>query len=569
MTVPGEGRGPGGRSPVDYLLHWTPAGAGVHVWNMRKFFLASAAALSASGSPAQTPPPPKLLVVIVVDQFSADLFDGYRPQFTGGLARLAGGAVFRNGYQSHAVTETCPGHATILTGDRPARSGIVANDWRDQSISRADKNVYCAEDETVPGTTSSHYRVSARHLRVPTLGELMKQRWPSSRSVAVAGKDRAAVMLTGRLADQRWYWDGSRFTTDLSAPAPQILARANSAIAAALAQPRPGLEPPAPCQAKAKMIPVAGAARAVGTGNFARSAGDADALRTSPELDGDTLAVAAGLVDEMRLGRGAAPDLLAIGLSATDYVGHAYGTEGQEMCLNLLELDRELGDFLEQLDSRHLVYAVVLTADHGGKDLPERERLAGVTSARRVDPALRAKDMGARLVKQLGLGGAGLYGENYGDITVDRSLAPTDRRRLLDAAVAAYRAHAQVEAVFTAEQIAATPMPTTPPDRWSLIERVRAGYYPGRSGDFFVVLKKDVTPISNPTGSVATHGSPWDYDRRVPILFWRQGASAAPVERPVETIDIMPTLASMIGLPLAAPSVDGRCLPEATTCDSH
>src|SRR5256885_4914529 len=98
---------------------------------MRKFILAAAAALFASQSAAQTPAPPKLLVVISVDQFSADLFDEYRPQFAGGLARLAGGAVFRNGYQSHAAAETCPGPSTILTRGHPARTRVIRNTWVD------------------------------------------------------------------------------------------------------------------------------------------------------------------------------------------------------------------------------------------------------------------------------------------------------------------------------------------------------------------------------------------------------------------------------------------------------
>src|SRR5881227_1137516 len=101
---------------------------------MRKFMLAALAAVSATIAPAQTPASPKLLVVISVDQFSANLFDEYRPQFTGGFARLASGTVFRNSYQSHALTETCPGHSTMLTGDHPARTGIIGNNWIDQSI---------------------------------------------------------------------------------------------------------------------------------------------------------------------------------------------------------------------------------------------------------------------------------------------------------------------------------------------------------------------------------------------------------------------------------------------------
>lgn len=530
---------------------------------MRKFILAAASAvLLASQAAAQQPPPPKLLVVISVDQFSANLFDEYRPQFTAGLARVASGTVFDKAFQSHANTETCPGHSTILTGDRPARTGIIGNTWLDQSLNREDKSVYCAEDETAPGSSSTHYRVSPDHLLVPTLGDLMKARWPESRNVAVSGKDRAAVMMSGHKADQRWYWDGTKFTTDLSdAPVLQVVPKVNAAIAAALAQARPPLQPPPYCQAKARAIPLEGGGKPVGAGQFARAGGDAVALRASPELDGDTLALTGGLVDEMQLGRRASPDVLSISLSATDYVGHEYGTEGEEMCLQLLELDREIGDFLTLLDNRGIDYAVVLTADHGGKDIPERERLAGVSDAMRAASSLSASTIGRTLTAQLGIAGPGLFGGSFGDIYVDRTLPPADRQRLLDAAVAAYRAQPQVEAVFTAAEIAATPLPTRSPDQWSLIERVRESYYPGRSGDLYVILKKNVTPIADTShGFVATHGSVWDYDRRVPILFWRPGFRGATVTAPADTVDIMPTLAALIELPVAAGSIDGHCL---------
>ena len=537
---------------------------------MRKFIFAAAAALFASPSAAQTPAPPKLLVVISVDQFSANLFDEYRPRWTAGFARLASGTVFRNGYQSHAATETCPGHSTLLTGDHPARTGIIANNWIDQSVSRSDVSVYCAEDESVPGTSSIAYKVSPKHLLVPTLGELMKKQWPASRTVAVAGKDRAAIMMGGHTPDQRWYWTGTKYDTDLTgAPVPQSVPKVNAAVAAAIAGPLPALETTPFCQSKGREIPLEGGGKPVGGGRFARIAGDANAFRASPEFDGDTLALAAALVDELKLGRGGAPDLLAISLSATDYVGHAYGTEGEEMCLQLTELDRELGDFFETLDSRGISYSVVLTADHGGKDIPERERLAGVPNAARVNSALAPAAMGKALVAKLGLTGPGLLGGwAQGDIYVDKKLKPADQARLLSAAVAAYKADPQVEAVFTAKQIAKVPLPTGNPVNWTLLQRERASFYPGRSGDFVVFLKKDITPISDTTRTAATHGSPYDYDRRVPILFWRGDASGTTVERPVETADILPTIASMIGLPIQPGSIDGHCLPEpsGTAC---
>ena len=140
---------------------------------MRLKFLAAAAALLAVPSAAQPAAAPKLLVVISVDQFSANLFDEYRPQWSGGFARLAGGTVFRNGYQSHAATETCPGHSTLLTGDRPARTGIISNIWIDQKVG--------AEGFAVPipalvGIVPAHHHgraVLARHGNVATAGPML------------------------------------------------------------------------------------------------------------------------------------------------------------------------------------------------------------------------------------------------------------------------------------------------------------------------------------------------------------------------------------------------------------
>lgn len=538
---------------------------------MRALFVgAIASMLLATAAPAA---PPRLIVAISVDQFSADLFDEYRSNFTGGLARLAGGAAFHNGYQSHAATETCPGHSTILTGDHPSRTGIIANNWIDQAQARSDKGVYCAEDERAPGSSTTSYTVSPLHLRVATLGERMKAANPASRSVAVAGKDRAAVMMGGHMLDQRWYWDGKRYATDLkSAVVPQSVTGVNAAVARLLAQPTAPLDPPPLCAAKARPVAVSGGGAPVGSGLFARAANDQRGFRASPQFDGATLALAAGLVGEMKLGRGAAPDLIAIGVSATDYVGHTYGTEGQEMCLQLLSLDRDLGDFFQQLDGQGIDYAVVLTADHGGNDIPEREREAGIANAARVDPGLFPAQSGKAIAALLGLSGPVLVGDSpFGDIWLDGALAPADRRRALAAAVALYGAHPQVAAVFTHEQLLRAPLPTGDPVAWSPRDRARASFDDQRSGDLVVLLKPRITPIVDTKGYVATHGSAWDYDRRVPILFWRRGMTTSASNRAIETVDIAPTLAAWIGLPIAAGTMDGRCLKDVSeiTCPAR
>ena len=333
---------------------------------------APAIAQQAAPPPATPAPKPKLIVAISVDQFSADLFAEYRNRFTGGFARLLDGAVFPSGYQSHAATETCPGHSTLMTGMRPAHTGIVLNTWRDERSPLADKAVYCVEDEANPANTHDHYTVANAHLLAQTLGERLKAAKPASRNVAVSGKDRAAVTMAGRQADQTWWWnaDTRAFASYSGVTMPAVVSRTNAAVTAQLATAQPALELPAWCVSRARAVPTAGPT--VGDGRFARTAGDAVAFRASPELDGATLALAAGLVSDLRLGRGSAPDVLSISLSATDYVGHAFGTQGTEMCLQLASIDRDLGDFFAMLDRTGVDYLVVLTADHGGVDLPER-----------------------------------------------------------------------------------------------------------------------------------------------------------------------------------------------------
>jgi predicted AlkP superfamily pyrophosphatase or phosphodiesterase len=547
---------------------------------MRKSLLAATAALYVTPACAQpvanvvsAPGAPKLIVALSIDQLSADLYDEYRPLLQGGIGRLSQGTVYRNGYQGHNSTETCPGHSTIMTGSRPSRTGIIANYWFDLDQARSDKGVYCSEDERVPGSSSTAYTVSPYHLRVPTLGDLLKKAHPGSRNVAIAGKDRSAIMMGGRAVDQRWYWDGKTFVTDLKGVAmPTSVAAGRAAVANAVAQDRPALELPADCRPKAKVVPLEGGGVPVGSTTFARKAGDLKNFRASPEFDGATLAIAASLIEEMQLGRGKATDVISIGLAGTDVIGHSYGTEGAEMCLQLHSLDRDLGDFFRLLDSKGIDYLVMLTADHGGQDVPERKREQGVPGAARVDAKLTAKDVGAEIGKRLRLAGPVLYGEgSFGDMYVDRSLSFSDRGKAKAAAVAAFKAHPQVEAVFTKEQLASTASPTSAPDKWSLIERARASFDPERSGDFVVLLKRDVTPIADTRSYAATHGSPWDYDRRVPIIFWRKGMAASNRSEAVETADIMPTLAASIGLAVDKSSIDGECLAgvQGINCSSR
>lgn len=526
-----------------------------------KFSMLFAVVLAAvsAASEGQSVVRPRIIVAISVDQFSADLFSEYRPLFKAGLRRLQTGVVFPGGYQSHAATETCPGHSTILTGSRPARTGIIANEWYDQSLSRTDKRVYCSEDPSQPGSPSTNYTVSAQYLKAQTLGDRVKAANPASRVVSVAGKDRAAIMMGGHAMDEVWFWSGKSFVTLKGAdkPTPPIVDQVNASVTATILKPdRPVL--PEPCRTRS--VPVAVADKTVGV-LHERRAGDFQGFRTSLAFDRATTDIAIGLLREMRLGAGGAPDVLSIGLSATDYVGHTFGTEGAEMCAQLLGVDENVGRILTALDATHEPYVLVLTADHGGHDVPERNEVHGIPDAARVDGALLPANMSKQLAAEFNLPEPVLLGvAPFGDIYLARGIPDNVRSKVLQAAKARYLAHPQVAAVFTPAELRQLPSPSGPADEWSLAERFRASFDPERSGDLIVVPKPHITPIIDVSTYVATHGSPWNYDRRVPILFYQPGVAGFEQALPIETVDILPTLAALIELPVPSAEIDGRCI---------
>ncbi len=536
------------------------------------FLAAIALAGCSAGPPGRAPSPapvvaptapPRLIVAISVDQFSADLFAQYRQHYSGGLARLLTGAVFPSGYQSHAATETCPGHATLLTGAHPSRSGIIANNWFDPGIARADKRVYCSEDVTDPASTSRDPVVTANFLKVPTLGDRLKAANPASRNVAVSAKDRAVMMMGGHDIDAAYWWKASGFVTlkgrELS---PGAIAQ-NSAVAALLKSGAPAYIPPLWCNSRDRATIIGDSS--VGTGRFALPSAKPDTFRISPRMDRATIELANRLVDELSLGKGAATDVLSVSLSATDYIGHALGTEGMEMCIQMDQLDQSLSKLFAHLDARGIDYAVVLSADHGGLDTPERLGEQALPRAVRADKALLSGSLAKAISAHTGISVEGplLYADGpFGDFYFSRSLTGAQKAQAISALVGLAKAHPQVAAVFTADELAKTPLPTGSAQDWTLKDRARSSFDVERSGDVVILLDRAVTPIPDaaPGMYIATHGSAWDYDRRVPMLFWRRGVPGFEQPAPVETVDIAPTLAAIIGLSVADGSFDGRCL---------
>ncbi|MDB5738493.1 MAG: alkaline phosphatase family protein [Sphingomonas bacterium] len=535
---------------------------------------AGIAALSIAGGTIAVPPPakPKLILAISVDQYSSELFRRYRATYTGGLKTLAGGIAFPVGYQSHAATETCPGHSTILTGRHPAATGIVANSWFDV---KTGSNVYCVQ---APGSSDPNAR-GPQNMRVTTLGDWVKAAEPGARSYAVSGKDRAAITMAGKHADGVYWWfDGVGFTTSAFAgPAGAAVAQPPATFDKALfarwktSPPPLWPQPSAACAALEQphrfgqidlsgKVPPDIASHVEENPAFLMTTDFQDNLRASPLFDATVVDFAGELIADHKLGHGPATDVLAVSLSANDYIGHRYGNGGAEMCVQQAALDASIGRLVADVQALNVPVMIALTADHGATDAAEREHEHDA-EATRLDGGAFVGKLNKALMKQLDLGYEPIVGDDPQQLYINVGPDEALRSKVREATLVWLRQQPEVREIFTRAQIeAAAVAPGTTPDKLTIAQRFHESYDKDRSGDIAVAYRPR-TSFGIPRGPgdvVAGHGSPWDHDREVPILFWWPGATAETRATPIETVDIAPTLAKLTGV--RTPEVDGKCV---------
>src|SRR6266481_6081013 len=326
------------------------------------------------------PPRPRLVVVITVDQLRPDYFTRWKSQLTGGLAQLANdGAFFTDGYQDHAVTETAPGHSTILSGMWPAHTGII-------------RNSEGVQDSLAPLIGTSGPGASPRRFRGTTLVDWLKAVDPAARVLSVSRKDRGAILPVGRAKEQVYWYQSGLFTTSRyyadtlptwvqAFNARRLPFKAANTVWSLLLPDSAYKEPDNEVWENG------------GTGVVFPHALPADSILAAaavagvPAMDSLTLLFALEGFEALRLGRkSGSTDLLAVSLSTTDAIGHAFGPDSREIHDQVLRLDRYLAWFLKRLTDRvgrdNMV--VVLTADHGVTSFPERTRAKTGGAAYRV-----------------------------------------------------------------------------------------------------------------------------------------------------------------------------------------
>ncbi len=559
----------GSRFGLAGLITDLAGGAGTYLFGFVIMLMMAVPARPALGQ-APAVLKPELVLVVAIDQLRRDRALASLP---GGIGRLLReGRVFVNAQLGHAISTTCPGHVTMLTGRFPGSIGVPDNahlergEWQQR---------YCVADPQSPvlGPGDLDAELPGRSpalIDATALGDWLQRQDPAAQVLSIGGKDRAVIALAGKRPTAAIWFDRDqgKFNTSryYATELPQWVAPASlPSVLDAL----PQTWTHAPGDLRVDDF--------VGENDeFERTSGHplgvgergevAEQFYASPWIDEAVLQLAERAISAEGLMTNQRTDLVALSLPATDVVGHYYGPFSAESADSLQRLDLGLGKLLQSLENQvggHTEAGqllVVLTSDHGVAALPEWLQQQNAQRCPVDDGRVSAlsvlggmlwhvyKEFSApfglpqRLVS---LGGTMLY------VTEDPELLGEHSHAEVVAELETYlESQPYVAQAWTASELVEQ-APSNP-----IAQLYLNSYSAKHSGDLMLQLE----PGCQLSDTGTTHGSPYAYDRDIPLVFFGSAIAAGADTQSAASVDIATTLADLLGLP-TPDGLDGVVLP--------
>ncbi|HLK50223.1 MAG TPA: alkaline phosphatase family protein [Bryobacteraceae bacterium] len=458
------------------------------------------------------------MVLVVLEQSRPDYLDAVWGQVSrGGLRRLIENGAYFPDCRHLASSFPATSVATLATATWPAQHGIVADRWYD----RKEKAPVRASADWLQATTFAAQVAEAPNCRVFIVSQ------DEPRGSLFAGTLLASLFSMdneGRFAargdNPGWLADYNRAHSVDSLHDADWLAL--------------GAKPGAPALRKLKF-------------DAARPQEFQALYRASPFAQTAVFDFAGELTAREKLGQGNTFDLLCLLPGASERLGYETGARSPLMQQMTLQLDRNLERLMDQLDRAPggNTYDFVLAGGHGAPPEPPlyaRPRMAveGEALAQAIQRKLVLSKSG-RVEKYLY---PFLYLDGGGSRAPETAVIAAARAALEEPEVAAY---------FTSSGACSVH------NEWE--RRFRNSFHPLRSGDLMLSYQPEYVEEFG-SGRGITYGSIYDYDVKVPLCFYGPQFRPGVFEAPVESVDVMPTLARAIGVAPPSSSV-GRVLGEA------
>ncbi|MBO72639.1 MAG: alkaline phosphatase [Flavobacteriales bacterium] len=497
---------------------------------------------------------PKLLVGIVVDQMRYDyLFRYWDKLGEGGFKRMIkNGYLFKNANYSYIPTYTAPGHASIYTGCTPSQHGIVANEWYDESFK---VTRYCVSDKRFNsvGVATEEGEMSPKNMLVTTIGDELKlSNNNHSKVISIALKDRSAILPGGHKADAAYWIDkqGKWITSSYYMKTlPSWVEEMNKS--------RPGKfylgskwEPIFPLMEYEESFsdnndyeethlwedsPVfphdySGVNSEIGYG----------IVKYTPMGNTMTKDFAQKAIVKERLGQDKYTDFLAVSFSPIDYIGHFYGPHSVEMQDAIIQLDGDLASFftfIEKYVGKDVLY--FLTADHGAVNVPRYLSDQKVPSGY-FDSKACVNLINAQFKSSYGIDS---IVENYSNSQIKIAQNMVQKYRLnpdfvQENIIQIIKGFSGVKEVLVTKKL-------NDGNSSNMATKVINGYFEGRSGDLYIILKPGWIHDQN---KGTTHGSGYSYDTHVPLIFMGSGVKTGSSNQMVNIKDIAPTISTLINV---------------------
>ncbi|MCO6500750.1 MAG: alkaline phosphatase family protein [Vicingus serpentipes] len=503
---------------------------------------------------------PKLVIGIVVDQMRYDYLDRFWNKYTqNGFKKLVTeGLNCTNTHYNYMPTFTGPGHASIFTGTTPVNHGIIANNWHNKYTQN---NVYCVEDTSfyTIGSTSNNGRMSPKQLLTSTVTDELKSATNNKgKVIGISIKDRGAILPAGHKADAAYWFDGDNIGQWITSSyycqsLPNWLVELNKTNPAEQYLTKPwntlfpinqyieSLPDSNPYEGlfigeKAPVFPHDLPSLRINNRNY-------NLIKTTPFGNTILKELALVILKEEEFGKDDYTDFLTISFSSTDYIGHQYGPMSVEIEDTYLRLDIEIAELLNYIENHYQKEDVLifLTADHGVVDVPQylmdNNLSGGYFNVKKM-----GLELNTHLIKEYQTDKL-IANISNSQIFLNHSLIKKNNLDLgsIETSISKFLLLKKgISKVFTSTELTSN----TYTDTISL--SIQKGFHHSRSGDILYLLHSGW--IEHEKHTITTHGSPYNYDTHVPLIWFGAAVKANEINNFITIPDISATLFKVLNI---------------------